>query len=107
MKIKFIYNKKINDKCWRRYSVFIKKNKTVWGISRIIKPIMKINKAEFIMDVSEIVQEYKKIFGFEVPIKGYIITTPFSMINDDNEINQYGVVYYSVYTQNPSVVMAH
>lgn len=107
MKIKFSYNKKQDRKCWKRYNNFIKKNKTVWGISRKIKPIIKIKKANLEMQVGDIASKYKKIFNINVKIKGYIVTTPFSMINDDKEFKKEGVVYYSIYTSNPSIVMAH
>lgn len=107
MTIKFIYNKEEDRKCWKRYNNFIKKNKTVWGISRKIKQIIKIKNANMEMRVSDIVSKYKKIFNMDVKIKGYIVTTPFSMINDDRNFKKNGIIYYSIYTSNPSVVIAH
>lgn len=107
MKIKFIYNKKQDRKCWKRYNNFIKRNKTVWGISRKIKPIIKIKNADIEMRVGDIVSKNKKIFNISVKIKGYIVTTPFSMVNDDKKFKKEGVIYYSIYTSNPSIVMAH
>lgn len=107
MKMKFTYNKKQDRKCWKRYNSFIKKNRTVWGISRKIKPIIKIKNADIEMRVGDIASKYKKFFNLSVKIKGYIATTPFSMINDDKKFKKEGVVYYSIYTSNPSIVMAH
>ena len=107
MKVKFTYNKKIDNKCWKRYNAFLKENKTVWGLSKTIKPIIDIKKADFVMDVTDIMKKYEKIFDTMVKIKGYIVTTPFSMINDDGPTTKNGTIYYSIYTQNPSVVVAH
>lgn len=107
MTIKFIYNKEEDRKCWKRYNSFIKKNKTVWGISRKIKPIIKIRNADMEMQVGDIVSKFKKIFNMDVKIKGYIVTTPFSMINDDRKFKKNGIIYYSIYTANTSVVIAH
>lgn len=107
MKIKFIYNKKVDLKCWRRYRNFIKKNKTVWGITKNIRPIIEIKSAKIQMSVDDIIEKYIKIFGIDVKIKGYIVTTPFSMINDNGKFVEDGVIYYSIYTANPSVVIAH
>lgn len=107
MKIKFTYNEDIDKKCWRRYRAFIRNNGTVWGSSKSIKHIIEVKKADFYVDVSEIVAKYEKIFDFKVRIKGYLVTTPYSMINDDGKPEKDGVVYYSIYTSNPSVVMAH
>lgn len=107
MTIKFIYNKEEDRKCWKRYNSFIKKNKTVWGIYRKIKPIIKIKNANIEMQVDKMVIKYKKIFNINVKIEGYIVTTPFSMINDDRTFKKDGIIYYSIYTSNPSVVIAH
>lgn len=107
MEIEFIYNKKIDLKCWQRYNDFIKENKTVWGMTRNIKPIISIKSAKIQMNVGDIVGKYRKIFGVDVKITGYIVTTPFSMINDDRKFMEDGIIYYSVYTANPSVVVAH
>jgi hypothetical protein len=108
MKVKFTYNKEIDSKCWKRYKTFIKKNGTVWGSSRSIKPIVEIKKADFDIDLTEIMTAYEKVFGFKVKIQGFVVTTPYSMINDDTKIiEKDGVVYYSIYTPNPSVVLAH
>ncbi len=107
MIIKFTYNRKEDRKCWKRYNSFIKKNKTVWGISRKIKPIIKIKNADMEMQVGDIVGKYKKIFNTDVKIRGYIVTTPFSMINDDRKFKKDGIIYYSIYTSNPSIVIAH
>ncbi len=107
MIIKFTYNRKEDGKCWKRYNSFIKKNKTVWGISRKIKPIIKIKNADMEMQVGDILGKYKKIFNINVKIRGYIVTTPFSMINDDRKFKKDGIIYYSIYTSNPSIVIAH
>jgi hypothetical protein len=107
MKIKFTYNKKEDQKCWKRYNSFIKKNKTVWGISRKINPIIKIKKADLEIESGDIISKCKKIFKIAIKIKGFVVTTPFSMINDDEEFKKGGIVYYSIYTSNPSIVIAH
>jgi hypothetical protein len=107
MNIRFIYNKNVDRKCWKRYKEFIKNNGTVWGSTKSIKPIIEVKKAEFDIDVSEIITKYEDIFGFKVKIKGYLVTTPYSMINDDGKLKKDGIIFYSIYTPNPSVVLAH
>lgn len=107
MKINFTYNKKTDRECWYRYKNFIKQNGTVWGLTKNIKPVIYIKKINLEIDVTDIIEAYKKIFSFDVKIKGYIVTTPFSMINDDKKISKKGVIFYSIYTSNTSVVMAH
>lgn len=107
MIIKFTYSPEEDAKCWKRYNSFIKKNKTVWGISKKINPIIKINNADIEIQAGDIISKYKKIFNLDVKIKGYIVTTPFSMINDDQEYSKNGIIYYSIYTSNTSVVIAH
>ncbi|MEK6952716.1 MAG: hypothetical protein AABX29_06910 [Nanoarchaeota archaeon] len=109
MIIKFIYNKIKDKKCWHRYNKFIKENKTVWGISRRIKQIITIKQVDFVMNVKGIINAYNKVFKISPPIiRGYIVTTPFSMINDNEKFKENeSVIFYSIYTPNPSVVLAH
>lgn len=108
MTINFIYNKKVDKICHKRFNDFIKKYGTVWGVSRIISPIIKIKKAKMTINITEFEKKYQKIFGFKVKnIKGYIVTTPFSMINDNNNFTKKGIMYYSIFTSAPSIVIAH
>mgnify|MGYP001561036371 CR=1 FL=1 len=107
MKLNFIYRKADDIKSWKRYNNFIEKHGNVWGIKKEIKPIIKIKKAIFEINVIEIVNKYKKIFGFEIKnIKGRLVTTPFSMINDEKG-QSVDTIYYSIYTPYPSIVLAH
>lgn len=107
MKIKFTYSKKQDRGCWKRYNNFIKINRNVWGISRKIEPIIKIKKTDLEIEAGNIISKCRKIFKISIKIKGFVVTTPFSMINDDKEFEKEGIVYYSIYTSNPSIAMAH
>jgi Putative zinc dependent peptidase (DUF5700) len=108
MAIKFIYNKNVDNNCWKRYNDFIAKNGSVWGVTKNIKPIINIKQADFTMQVDDIEKKYQEIFGIKIRTRGYVVTTPFSMINDDSVcVTNGGVIYYSIYTMNPSVVIAH
>lgn len=108
MKIKFTYNKKEDKKCWLRYNQFIKLHKNIWGRESKNKGIIKINKANFEVDINDIVKVYEKIFKIKVNIKGYIVTTPYSMINDNEKFSKdKSTIYYSIYNAPIWVVLAH
>lgn len=111
-KIKFIYSRKQDQKCLLRYSRFIKKHGSIWGRNTNIKPIIKLTKINLEANVSEIVIAYNKIFKVKpFKIKGYLVTTPFSMINDDEKFNdRESLIFYSIYNlfgYPPSIVLAH
>lgn len=78
-------------------------------MSRKVKQLFIIKGVRFSADVTEITKAYDKIFSIACPeVTGYVVTTPFSMINDDEEFREdASVLYYSFYTSNPSVVIAH
>ncbi len=60
---------------------------------------IKINEADFEIDLSDIINAYRKIFNINIKIEGYIVTTPYSMINDDGVFSKNkSVIYYSIYT---------
>lgn len=107
--IHFTYDKKQDKKCWERYNTFLKKNGDVWGMTKHVKPIIDIQSMCISMSVADIFSVYDKVFNINRPkVKGFIVTTPFSMINDDEEFNEEeSVLFYSIYTSNPSVVVAH
>ena len=109
MEINFTYNSKIDSVCWKRYNDFIKKNKDVWGIKRKPNQILSFKKIELAADIKNIVKVYNKIFSTEsISIKGYIVTTPFSMINDDKKFSaKNGVIYLSLFSTDPYLVLAH
>lgn len=108
MTIDFIYDKAKDKKCHDRFARFIKKNKTVWGLEKKFNPIIKIHSARLSMRVDNIIKPYEKIFNLKLEkIRGYIVTTPFSMINDSGPFKKEAVIYYSIYTANPSVVLGH
>ncbi len=109
MKVKFIYDKKIDQLCWSRYSKYLSENDSVFGISREIKKIIDVHQATYVFNIKEYVNAYEKFFNLKnIDIRGYLITTPFSMINDDDEFSlNESIVYYSIYTPNPSIVIAH
>lgn len=107
MNIHFIYNKKIDQKCWKRLDDFIKKNGSVWGIERNIDKIISFDSASFHADVSDIIEKYEKFFGLSIrKIKGYLVTTPFSMINDEDEVFS-DTIFYSFYNSHAYIVLAH
>lgn len=111
-KIKFIYDKDQGKKCNVRYDAFIKKHNTVWGRIPNNKQIITLHSIDFDVDVKEISDAYKNIFNVpEFSVTGYIVTTPFSMIDDDNEFNQgHSKLFYSIYNlfgYPPSIVIAH
>ena len=102
------YSPELDKHCWERYNQFIAKNKNVWGISKQVRQIFTIKSLDIDVDVQDIIAKYEKFFGMKAPeIIGYIVTTPFSMINDDGPLTSGGVVFYSIFTANPSIVFAH
>ncbi len=107
--IHFTYDKEQDKKCWDRYTAFLEKNGDVWGMSKQIKPIIEIKSVDMSMSIEDIFSAYDEVIGIKRPeVKGFIVTTPFSMINDDEEFNEKeSVLFYSMYTANPSVVVAH
>jgi hypothetical protein len=107
--IQFVYNKAEDEKCWKRYQEFMARHGSVWGMKKEIKPIITIENAIFDIDVTEIMEAYSRLFNRITPeISGRIVTTPFSMINDDEPFDsRKSTLYYSIYTSNPSVVIAH
>lgn len=111
--IRFTYNNLIDKEIWQRYNSFINLNKSIWG-RKIpnIKNIISINQINFDVDSEEIETAYNKIFKIQAfKIEGYIVTTPFSMINDGGIFDKKkGIIYYSIYNlfgYPPSVVIAH
>jgi len=111
--INFKYNKDIDDIVHRRFDEFVKKNKTIWGRSvPKVKKIISIKDMNFEVNIEEIINEYDKIFNISMPnINGYIVTTPFSMIDDDGEfkINESNLYYsiYNLFKESPSIVIGH
>lgn len=111
-KINFTYNKKEGRSCWDRYNTFIAEHKTVWGRSPNIKQIIELHSMDFDMDVKEISEAYENIFNVpRFTVAGYIVTTPFSMINDNEEFDQnHSKLFYSIYNlfgYPPSIVVGH
>ena len=110
MSTQFTYNQSDDRKCHKRYKEFIGKHGSVWGINREIKQIIDVVDATFNIDLTEITEVYRPIFNFpsEPIIVGRLVTTPFSMINDDEPFDEKSsTIFYSIYTPNPSVVLAH
>jgi len=110
MSTRFIYNKEDDQRCLERYRTFITEHGSVWGIHREIKDIITVVDAVFDIDLTEITEIYRPIFNLpqEPIVTGRLVTTPFSMINDDVSFDEvYSTIFYSIYTPNPSVVLAH
>jgi len=108
VKIHFTYVPKIDRDCWNRYNDFIKENGDVWGIKREANQIIKFKKVELTADIKNITDAYDKVFSvMPFIIKGYIVSTPFSMINDEKKISKDGIIYLSLFTSNPYLVLAH
>jgi hypothetical protein len=106
--MKFAYNKKIDEKCWLRYNRFVAVHKNIWGRDPKAKGIIQISKANFDIDIGDIIKVYEKFFKIKVNIKGYIVTTPYSMINDDGVFSESKrTIFYSIYNQPIWTVMAH
>ena len=108
VEVKFSYVPKIDRTCWKRYNAVIKENKDVWGIKRDSNQILKFKKVELVANIKNITTAYDKVFSVRPTyIKGYIVTTPFSMIDDDKRISKGGTIYLSLFTSNPHLVLAH
>jgi len=106
--MKFTYNKKIDEKCWSRYDRFAMMHKNIWGRDLKGKGIIQVSRANFEIEVGDIIRAYKEIFKIRVFIKGYIVTTPYSMIDDDGVFSKNkSAVFYSIYNQPVWTVMAH
>jgi len=104
--IKFIYKKNEDIKCWKRWNKFIKKNKTVWGIIPLNKKYISVEKITFHVEVENIFEKYSKVFKMKPPIiEGYVVTTPFSMINDDKSFSRIGKIYLSIHNISFKVII--
>lgn len=109
MIINFTYDRKIDIQCRKRYIGFIRKHSTVWGTNRSLEKILQIKDINFSINTDDIfskskniINQCEKIFLIKnIPIKGYIITTPFSMINDHTKkISKKGIIYFSIFNIN-------
>lgn len=111
-KITFIYNHTEDRICHERYDAFIAEHKTVWGRTSNIKNIINIKNIDFDVDIKEISEAYEKVFGpAHFCVTGYVVTTPFSMIDDGDVFNEaQSKLFYSIYNlfgYPPSIVIAH
>lgn len=105
--MKFIYVSEFDKVCRKRYSDFIEQNGDVWGIKRQQSPV-KISEMTMTVDMEDIYAKYSKVFGIKPKIVGYIVSTPFSMINDGREFEKnVGRIFFSPFTNCPQKVVAH
>lgn len=117
MMINFTYDQKIDIQRRKRYASFIKNHNTVWGINRSLEKILKVKDINFSINTDNIfskskniINQCEKIFLIKnIPLEGYIITAPFSMINDHTKkISKKGIIYFSIFNiNNIRRVIAH
>ena len=110
--IAFTYDKGKDDLCHERFREFIARHKTVWGRTPNTKEIVSLKHVDLDIDVREIAGVYEKIFGItDLRVDGYIVTTPYSMIDDDVAFDsRHSTLFYSIYNlfgYPPSVVIGH